>query len=150
MAQSLPFQFLIELAKEETEAAVRKLGELNRKNREMEEKLVLLLQYRQEYQQRLDESTKSGISKTIWENYQNFLLKLDSAIELQKQAQADFLKVVDAGRIEYQQKQTKMKSFETLEQRHREQEAAKAARREQKELDEYSSKLYMQRFGEED
>jgi flagellar FliJ protein len=150
MAQSLPFQFLIERAKEETDAAVRKLGELNRKNREMEEKLALLLQYRQEYQQRLDASTKDGITRAVWENYQNFLLKLDNAIELQKQAQAEFLKVVDAGRIEYQQKQTKLKSFETLEQRHREQEAAKVARREQKELDEYSSKLHMRRYQEED
>lgn len=150
MAQSLPFQFLIDLAKEETDAAARKLGELNRKSRDMEEKLMLLLQYRQEYQARLDESTKSGISKSVWENYQNFLLKLDGAIDLQKQAQAEFLVVVEAGRIEYHQKQKKLKSFETLAQRHREQEAAKAARREQKELDEYSSKIRLQRIQEED
>lgn len=150
MAQSLPFQFLIDLAKEETDAAARKLGELNRKSRDMEEKLMLLLQYRHEYQERLDESTKNGISKSIWENYQNFLLKLDGAIDLQKQAHAEFLAVVEAGRLEYQHKQKKLKSFETLEQRHREQEAAKAARREQKELDEYSSKIYMQRIQEED
>lgn len=150
MRKSLPFQILINLAKEQADIAVRKLGELNRKNREIDEKLELLLQYRQEYQMRFDLSLQSGINKSEWQNYQNFLLKLDVAIDQQKQLQVEFLRVVEAGQIEYQEKRKKLKSFETLAERHQAQEAAKLARREQKELDDFSSKAYMRRIQEEE
>ena len=150
MRKALPFNLLIDLAKKESDEAARKLGELNRKSRDIDEKLVLLFRYRQEYQSRFDASTREGMSKSVWDNYQNFMLKLDEAIELQQQLQTDFAKIVDAGRIEYQHRLKKLKSFETLAQRHREREEVIAERREQKETDDFSSKVYLRRLMEEE
>lgn len=150
MKKALPFKLLIGLAKEEVDLVTRKLGELNRKNRDIDEKLQLLLQYRQEYQLRFDVSSRNGLYRDEWQNYQNFIVKLDVAIDHQKHLQIEFLRIVDSARIEYQQKHKKLKSFEMLAERHYADESARAARTEQKELDDFASKAYLQKMRKEE
>ncbi len=150
MKKTLPFQLLIDLAKEEMDAAIRNLGELNRKGRDIDEKLQLLLQYRQEYQVRFDESSRKGIYRNEWQNYQNFIVKLDLAIDQQKRLQIESLRSVESARMEYQQKHRKLKSFETLLERHHAEESAKAARIEQKETDDFAGKSYFRKMKPEE
>lgn len=151
MSKPFPLQQLVGLAKEQADLAIKKLGELNRHNQSISNKLDLLVQYRQEYQLRFDESVKSGMNQLEWRNYQQFLFKLDEAIARQRQLQQEFRQNVEAGQLEYQQRQIKLKSFETLAVRHEAVESAKTARREQKELDELSNKTFMRnRMAEED
>lgn len=150
MSKPFPLQILIDLAKEQSELAIRKLGELHRQSHVIDSKLDLLLQYRQEYQVRFDESVKLGMTRMEWQNYQHFFCKLDAAIDQQKQLQREFGNVVKAGQVEYQQQQKKLKSFETLAERHLALESAKAARREQKELDDFSSKAYLRKLRDDD
>ncbi len=150
MKKTIPFRLLINLAKEEVDLATRKLGDLNRKGRDIEEKLQLLLQYRQEYQLRFDESSRKGLYRDEWANYQNFIVKLDVAIDQQKHLQIESLKVVESARIEYQQKHKKLKSFEMLADRHRAEESQRTDRTEQKELDDFASKAYLRKMRKEE
>ncbi len=150
MNKSFRLQPLIELARQELDNAVKKLGELNRQKQEISSKLNMLMQYRQEYQIRFEEAVKRGLNQTEWQNFQHFFYKLDEAIDLQKRTQQEFTLVVEAGQIEYQERQKKLKSFETLAERHFAAEAAKAARKEQKEMDDFSNKSYLRKLRNED
>ncbi|MBY0578135.1 MAG: flagellar export protein FliJ [Burkholderiales bacterium] len=150
MSKAFPLQPLIDLAKNETDIAIRKLGELNRQNRSISGKLDLLLQYRQEYQLRFEESVRCGMNQAEWRNYQHFFYKLDEAIDQQRQLQLAFRQTVEASQIEYQEKQKKLKSFETLAQRHETFEYARGARLEQKEQDDLSNKAFMRKRNEEE
>jgi flagellar FliJ protein len=114
MSKIFPLQILIDLAKEQADIAVVKLGKLNRQRQDIDAKLELLLQYRQEYQLRFEESVRCGINMGELQNYRNFLGKLDLAIDQQRQLQVEFVQIVKAGQIEYQERQKKLKSFETL------------------------------------
>lgn len=149
MSKPFPLQPLADLAKHHADVAVRKLGDLNQQNQKIGNKLELLLQYRQEYQLRFEESLRSGMNQIEWQNYQHFLAKLDDAIDQQKQLQLAFVQVVEAGQLEYQLQQKKMKSFETLADRHKVQESSKAAKIEQRELDDLSSKSFLRKTDED-
>ena len=83
-------------------------------------------------------------------NYRNFLAKLDLAIDERRQLQVDFVQIVRAGQIEYQERQKKLKSFETLLERHQAIEDGKTHRREQKEQDDFSNKAFLRSQAEEE
>ncbi len=150
MSKTFPLQILLDLAKGQSDAAVRKLGEPNRQDRDIGSKLDLLLQYRKEYQQRFEESVQRGMNQIEWQNYRLFFCKLDEAIVQQQKLQLEFGQKVRAGQLEYQQRQKKLKSFETLAERHVTKESAKTARREQKDQDDFSIKAFMRKMNEED
>ncbi len=150
MSKIFPLQILIDLAKEQADIAVVKLGKLNRQRQDIDAKLELLLQYRQEYQLRFEESVRYGINMGELQNYRNFLGKLDLAIDQQRQLQVEFVQIVKAGQIEYQERQKKLKSFEMLAERHQALEDSKTHRREQKELDDFSNKAFLRNRAEEE
>ena len=150
MSKTFPLQILIDLAKEQADIAVVKLGKLNRQRQDIDAKLELLMQYRQEYQLRFEESVRCGINMGELHNYRNFLGKLDLAIDQQRQLQVDFVQIVRAGQIEYQERQKKLKSFETLLERHQALEDGKTHRREQKEQDDFSNKAFLRNQAEEE
>lgn len=150
MSKTFPLQILIDLAKEQMDNAIIKLGQLNRQRQDIDAKLNLLLQYRQEYQLRLEESVRCGMNMGELQNYRHFLQKLDAAITQQRQVQVEFIEIVRVGQVEYQERRKKLKSFETLAERHQALEDSKASRREQKELDDFSNKAFMRNLREEE
>ena len=80
MPISFSLNRLLDLAQTRSDAAARRLGELNSRQQEAEQKLRLLLGYRQNYQARFQEFAKSGIEQTEWQNFLAFMGKLDAAI----------------------------------------------------------------------
>ena len=149
MSKTFPLQVLLDLAKTQSDEAARRLGELNRQNHDISNRLELLQQYRQEYQLRFDESVQKGMNQTELQNYRLFFSKLDDAIAQQQKLRMEFSQKIVAGQLEYQQKQKKLKSFETLADRHELRESVKAARLEQKDQDEFSIKAFMRNRNEE-
>ncbi|MHB1100720.1 MAG: flagellar export protein FliJ [Burkholderiales bacterium] len=150
MSKTFPLQILINLAKEQMDNAIIKLGQLNRQRQDIDAKLDLLLQYRQEYQLRFEESVRCGMNMGELQNYRYFLHKLDTAIAQQRQVQVEFVEIVRVGQVEYQERRKKLKSFETLAERHQALEDSKASRREQKELDDFSNKAFIRNLQEEE
>ena len=86
MAQTFPLQTLLELMQNRTDEASRKLGQLITAEQSQRSRLQMLEQYRDEYAQRMRKATAEGITRLILRNYQDFLARIDEAIEQQRQA----------------------------------------------------------------
>jgi flagellar FliJ protein len=132
---------LMELAQLRTDEAAKHLGALNAQGLDMEAKLELLIQYRNEYLARFQASMRQGITASDWRNYQDFLDKLDAAIAQQREVVASVRQRVEAGEIAWQSARRTLKSYGTLAQRQARVREQRVARHEQKETDERASAL---------
>lgn len=132
---------LMELAQLRTDEAAKRLGALNAQGLDMEAKLELLIQYRNEYLARFQASMRQGITASDWRNYQDFLDKLDAAIAQQREMVASVRQRVEAGEIAWQSARRTLKSYGTLAQRQARVREQRVARHEQKETDERASAL---------
>lgn len=145
MPKNFSLQTLIDLAQIKSDAAAVNLGRLNAQDRGMEEKLRLLLQYRDDYQSRFQESARSGMNNAGWRNFHEFMNQLDAAIAQQCDVVANLKHRVQHGRHELLAQQSKLKSFDALSQRHLLNESRHAAKQEQKEHDEHASRSHASR-----
>lgn len=142
MANKLPLAMLIELAQNKTDAATRRLGQLQNAHTSAAEKLELLLQYRQEYLDQLQSQMRAGVAAAQLRNFQHFIGTLDDAIEQQRALtlQADTRLV--HGRGDWQQTKRSLNSFDTLADRVRQQEIIALNKREQRDSDERTARQF--------
>lgn len=140
MSKPFSLQPLLNLAQIKNESATRRLGELNKQQHDTQNQLDILLQYRRDYQARMQASSQEGMSPAVLRNFQEFIYKLDSAIAQQLKAVEQSVLSTQMGRGEYTSTQRKLKSFGTLQQRHIEQEDKVAAKQEQKAMDEHTGR----------
>lgn len=141
MAKKFSLQPLVHLAQQQNEAAIRKFGQLNQQQQAAQAKLDTLLQYRKDYQTRLQQAEQDGMSQAELCNFRNFILRLDEAIVQQRNKNEQSLSLLQVGRSELQEAQRKMKSFDTLKKRHIESEMKLAAKSEQRLQDEHSGRI---------
>lgn len=127
------------LAEHQNESATRKLGQLNRQQQDTQQKLDMLREYRKDYQNRLQEATRSGMDPAGLRNFQQFINKLDEAINQQTKAVEKSKISTQTGRDEFSITQRKLKSFDTLQQRHIEMQREANGKYEQKAQDEHNS-----------
>ncbi|HBV21054.1 MAG TPA: flagellar export protein FliJ [Nitrosomonas sp.] len=135
---------LLDLTQKQSEDSTRKLGKLNFQHREAEKKLNLLLQYRQSYQNRLQNASQNGINHVEWQNFIRFVDKLDTAISEQRLAVKHAENNRNTGSSEYQSCQRRLNSYDTLSQRYQKTEQLIQTKAEQKELDEFISNRFTQ------
>lgn len=147
MSRPFPLQALLDLARENCDAAAMRLGAINGHSREMQERLDLLLQYRSEYTARLASIAQTGMHSVGWRNFREFIDKIDAAIEQQRELAAAAIRDVERGQHQWQAQQRRLKSFDTLSQRHRSAELLGEARREQKEQDDLALRTFFGRRG---
>ncbi len=139
-------KMLLDLAQNRSDAAVRRLGELNSREQEAEQKLRLLTGYRQDYHARFQKFAKNGIDQAEWRNFREFMSKLDAAIAEQRKAVANSRNKMQAGRTYWRAQQRQLKSYDTLSQRQARAEFLRAAKREQREQDEQAIKALVHNF----
>lgn len=140
MATPSALNTLIDLANKETNAAAEQLGAVLRACEEADQKLELLLQYRNDYAERRQSDMASGISTAQLHNFQVFMQKLDHAIAGQHKVVSDVRLRAEQARTAWRACEQKKMSFVTLLDR-----AGKdAARRElwldQKQNDEHAAR----------
>ena len=140
MSKPFPLQTLLDLTRRENDTAAARLGTLNGHDREMEDRLRLLLDYRDDYASRLLNMTTNGVNSVGWKNCREFIAKIDSAIVQQRQTVAEAKCQVQSGRHQWYMLQRKLKSFDTLSDRHRAVELKRESKLEQKEQDEWAIK----------
>ena len=140
MPTSFSLKMLLDLAQNRSDAAARRLGELNSREQEAEQKLRLLLGYRQDYQVRFQEFAKNGIDQAEWRNFREFMGKLEAAIAEQRKAVVNSRNKMQAGRTDWHAQQRQLKSYDTLSQRQARAEFVRVAKREQREQDEQTIK----------
>lgn len=131
---------LIELAGKETDEAAKHLGITLRASEEAEQKLQLLLQYRDDYANRCQANLADGISTTHFNNFQVFMQKLEHAIAGQQQVVSNVKARTAKARAAWVVCEQKKMSYVTLAER-----ASKATTRrelwlDQKQNDEHAAR----------
>lgn len=143
MSKPFPLQTLLDLAQADSNTAAARLGALNGHDREMQQRLQLLLEYRNEYAAHLARAAKVGMSSVDWRNFRGFIDKIDAAIAQQRESVAQAKNEVQTGQHHWHAQQRKLKSFDTLSARHRSVELKRESRQEQKEQDEFALKGFL-------
>ncbi|BBE51527.1 Flagellar FliJ protein [Ferriphaselus amnicola] len=140
MTKPFTLQPLVNLAQQRNEAATKRLGQLNQQQQTAQDKLDALLLYRKDYQTKFQEAVKNGIEPAELRNFQEFIYRLDEAITQQRQVTSYAERSVQHGREDLMNAQVKMKSFDTLAQRHIEEGKRLEAKLEQKVQDEHAGR----------
>lgn len=127
---------LIDLAQQEVDAAAKQLGFVIKLSNEAHEQLTLLLQYRSDYELRLQNNAQRGLNVIQYANFQSFILKLDQAIEGQKKIISDAEYKVEIAKRHWQAQEKKRLSYETIIKRQQQLTIKKEAKLDQKQTDE--------------
>lgn len=141
MTKPFSLQTVLELMQVRADDATHRLARLIATERDAKNKLDMLQNYRDEYAARFRQAAQNGISVREWHNYQEFLNRLDEAIDAQRQAVAQQIQNTATGQTHWQQQRTKLKAFDTLSDRHFAAENAQELKREQKVQDEFSARF---------
>lgn len=141
MAKPFPLQTLVMLAKQKNEAAIKNLGRLNQQHHSAQAKLQMLQQFRKDYQDKFQSAASNGMSPVDLRNFQEFIYRLDQAIDQQQAVLNQSNATLKSGRELYLDTQRNVQSFETLAQRHWDAESKREAKAEQKAQDEYASRF---------
>ncbi|MCM2971608.1 flagellar export protein FliJ [Larsenimonas suaedae] len=131
---------LIDLATNNRDSAAQHLGKLRQTKQSSQEQLDTLLQYRDEYRQKLDDAMKRGMSMNELQNYQRFIASLDQAIAQQENALKNCDQRVNQGVKHWQQQQQRLNSFDALATRRNEERELVAKKYEQRLSDEFASR----------
>jgi flagellar FliJ protein len=148
MIKPFSLQPLVHLAQQRNDAATKKLGQLNRQHQTAQEKLDALQQYRKDYQLKFQEEAKHGMAPTDMKNFQDFIGRLDQAIQQQTAVIEKTKAGVQSGRTELMDTTRKMKSFDTLAQRHVDAEKKLESKSEQRMQDEHTGQFAARRAAE--
>jgi len=143
MSKPFPLRTLLQLAQEGSDAAAVRLGVVNGHNRDMQTRLELLLEYRSEYTARLASVAQTGMHSVGWRNFREFIDKIDVAIEQQRELVVSAKREVETGQQNWHAQQRRLKSFDTLSERHHSAQRQREARQEQKEQDDFALKGFL-------
>jgi flagellar FliJ protein len=140
MATPSALNTLIDLAHKETDEAAKLLGVALRAGEDAEQKLDLLMQYRNDYAARCQTSLTAGISTTHFNNFQVFMQKLEQAISGQQKVVSDAKQRIAQARAAWQASEQKKMSFVTLADRASKEDARRELWRDQKQNDEHAAR----------
>jgi flagellar FliJ protein len=140
MANPSALDTLIDLANKETDEAAKLLGTTLRAGEEADQKLDLLMQYRDDYAARCQTNLASGISTTHFNNFQAFMQKLDHAIAGQQKVVSDAKQRIAQARAAWQACEQKKMSFVTLADRASKESARRELWLDQKQNDEHAAR----------
>jgi flagellar FliJ protein len=103
----------------------------------------MLEQYRDEYAQKMRDATMQGITQLALRNYQDFLGRIEEAIQQQAQAVRNSEHSTAAGQAHWKEQNKRLKAIDTLSQRHDSRERYRENKQEQKLLDEFTARKYV-------
>jgi flagellar protein FliJ len=145
MSKHFPIKTLIGLAQDEVDAAAQRLGRAQRERNDVQAQLDALVQYRDEYYARFTASAQSGMPAGNMRNFQAFIDTLDAAIGQQRNLLVTASARVEAAKPDWQRQKQKLGSYEVLQARGEAAEAKVAARREQRDADEFAARILRMR-----
>jgi flagellar FliJ protein len=143
MADKFPLQTLLDLSNLRMDESAKKLGQLIAGERAAGERLELLSNYRDEYNNRFLAAAKNGLRPEEWQNYRSFLDRLDEAITQSKEMLQLSQRQTKVGQDDWLNKRGKVKAFDTLAQRHEQRQQYGEMKAEQKLSDEHAARRYL-------
>ncbi len=140
MANSSALDTLIELAQRASDDAAKRLGAALKAVEDADQKLQMLLGYRDDYARKLDAAQVAGITPMAYQNFVAFIGKLDNAISGQREVLKHAQYKSGLEKTAWQASERKRLSYKTLNDR----AAAEALRlenkRDQKQMDEHAAR----------
>jgi flagellar FliJ protein len=140
MANTSALETLIDLAQRESDAAARRLGAALKAVEEGEQKLQMLLGYRQDYADRLDQNQVAGITPFAYQNFVAFLGKLEQAITGQRDVVKHAQYKADVEKKAWQESERKRLSYRTLNERAALEALKIENKRDQKMMDDHAAR----------
>ncbi len=140
MPKPFSLQAVLDLMQSRSDEATQRLARLIATERDAQSKLGMLEQYRDDYSERFRKAVQGGLRQPEWRNYQEFLKRLDEAIDQQFQAVRQQQSQTASGQADWQQQRTRLQAFDALFERHRSSEAKLEGRQEQKAQDELAAR----------
>jgi flagellar protein FliJ len=140
MSERFPLQILLERAQEALDLAARQLARAQREHADAQRQLAALQRYRDEYLTNFTKTAQAGgMPAGNWRNFQAFVDTLDAAIQQQQRVLDAAQTRLDAARPEWQEKKRAHGAYELLIERNAQQAARVAARRDQRDTDEFAA-----------
>lgn len=141
MSKKTALNTLIELSAKNSDELAKQLGENLKAAKISEDKMTILLQYRQDYVSRLEVSMQRGIAPAAYRNFTLFISRLDDAIEMQKKDLSSKTTVIQNTKSKWQNSEKKRLSYSTLSNRSIAIAVKNELKRDQKESDEQASRI---------
>lgn len=145
MKRSQTLALLQSIAANKADEAARRFANAQAVHVDAQSRLQMLNQLQDEYASRLDTTLSTGTGIAQWQNFRQFIGKVERAVDGQSQivsdAQAHSLREQQA----WQQQKRQQQSFEALMQRTALQEARRQQKLEQKSMDEFAANAARQR-----
>ena len=140
MAKSSALATLIELAQRETDDAAKRLGAALKAVGECEQKLDMLLGYRDDYAGRLDAAQMAGITPMAYRNFVAFMDKLEIAINGQREVIKHAQHRSGVEKSLWQAAERKRLSYRTLSERAATETLRLENKLDQKQMDEHAAR----------
>jgi flagellar FliJ protein len=140
MANLSALETLIDLAQRESDDRAKKLGAALKAVEEGEQKLQMLLSYRDDYANKLDAAQQAGITPFAYQNFVAFLGKLENAINGQRDVIKHARYKADSEKQAWQESERKRLSYRTLTERAAAQALAVENKRDQKMMDDHAAR----------
>ena len=140
MAKQSALDTLIELAQRDTDDAAKRLGAALKAVDECEQKLTMLLGYRDDYAIRLDAAQVAGITPMAYRNFVAFMDKLDIAINGQREVIKHAQHKSAMEKTAWQASERKRLSYRTLSERAATEALRLENKQDQKQMDEHAAR----------
>lgn len=140
MANTSALETLIELAQRDSDAAAKRLGAALKAVEEAEAKLQMLLGYRDDYANKLDQAQMAGITPFAYRNFVAFVGKLDNAINGQREVLKHASYQSEQEKKAWQESERKRLSYRTLNERAAAEALKIENKRDQKMMDDHASR----------
>jgi flagellar FliJ protein len=140
MAKQSALDTLIELAQRETDDAAKRLGAALKAVDECEQKLGMLLGYREDYAAKLDAAQLAGITPMAYRNFVAFMDKLEIAINGQREVIKHAQHKAGVEKAAWQASERKRLSYRTLNERAATETLRRENKLDQKQMDEHAAR----------
>jgi len=134
-------KLLQELAQKEVNLTTEALAEAMRMMQEAESKYHLLLNYRNDYHQNLQQSLETGIGAQAYQNFLGFFKKLDQAVKGQLEMVQLAKQQVQVQQKRWQESQRKKLSYGVLSHRHEQRHHKVLLKKDQQAMDEFAMRV---------
>ncbi|UTN94892.1 flagellar export protein FliJ [Serratia plymuthica] len=140
MKPQSPLITLRDLAQDAVEQATQQLGQVRKAQQAAEQQLSMLLNYQDEYRQKLNHQLSDGMDSSHWQNYQQFIGTLEQAIDQHRRQLMQWGQKVDHAMKQWQDKQQRLNAFDTLHTCAQSAERQVENKRDQKLMDEFAQR----------
>ncbi|MBW3696372.1 flagella biosynthesis chaperone FliJ [Vibrio sp. T187] len=138
-------EFLLDQAKDKENQAVLALNKANAELEDYYQQVSQIEQYRLDYCQQLVDRGKQGLTASQYGHLNRFLTQLDETLSKQREAEQHFKTQVDNCQNYWMELRKQRKSYEWLMEKKQKEHQQLQDKREQKQMDEFSTLLYSRR-----